>query len=151
MTIRLEYVGSISLAVVRRQVKPGALGGVIPECCGIVWNALKAQGVKGGRNVAVYWDGSIRLEVGVEIDAPFAERDGLTRSGTPGGTVASATHFGPYGTLGAAHRAVLDWVKANNRRLAGPSWEIYGHWQNEWNADPSKIRTDVCYLLEDQS
>ena len=29
----------------------------------------------------------------------------------------------------------------------GPSWEIYGHWRDEWNRDPSKIRTDVFYLL----
>jgi hypothetical protein len=32
-------------------------------------------------------------------------------------------------------------------QLAGPNWEIYGHWQNEWNKDPSQIRTDVYYLL----
>jgi hypothetical protein len=31
--------------------------------------------------------------------------------------------------------------------LAGPNWEVYGHWQDEWNSDPSKIRTDVFYLL----
>jgi hypothetical protein len=24
---------------------------------------------------------------------------------------------------------------------------IYGHWQPEWNADPSRIRTDVFYLV----
>ena len=25
--------------------------------------------------------------------------------------------------------------------------QIYGHWQSEWNANPSQIRTDVYYLL----
>ena len=32
--------------------------------------------------------------------------------------------------------------------LAGPNWEIYGHWVDEWNRDPSKIRTDVFYLIK---
>jgi hypothetical protein len=31
--------------------------------------------------------------------------------------------------------------------LAGPNWEIYGHWKDEWNNDPSKICTEVFYLL----
>ena len=34
------------------------------------------------------------------------------------------------------------------RALAGPNWEIYGHWQEDWNEDPAKIRTEVFYLLE---
>jgi effector-binding domain-containing protein len=68
-------------------------------------------------------------------------------SATPAGAVASATHFGPYGGLGAAHDAVRTWCRENHHQLAGPSWEIYGHWQPEWNDDPSRIRTDVFYLL----
>jgi effector-binding domain-containing protein len=116
-----------------------------------VWNEIKAQQAKGGRHVAIYWDGSIRLEVGVELLGPFAERGDVVRSATPAGTVAFATHLGPYGRLGAAHDAVCSWCKDNNHRLAGPNWEIYGHWQNEWNNDPSRIRTDVFYLLADGS
>ena len=53
--------------------------------------------------------------------------------------------------LGAAHDGVRQWCRASNYRLAGPSWEIYGHWQREWNDDPSQIRTDVYYLLSDGS
>ncbi len=30
---------------------------------------------------------------------------------------------------------------------AGPNWEIYGHWQPEWNTDPLRIRTDVFYQV----
>ena len=66
---------------------------------------------------------------------------------TPAGTVAWTTHVGPYTSLGAAHDAVAQWCRANGHRLAGPNWEIYGHWQNEWNNNPSRIRTDVFYLL----
>jgi effector-binding domain-containing protein len=66
---------------------------------------------------------------------------------TPAGEVATVAHFGPYGGLGDAHRAIRDWCAANHRTLAGPNWEVYGHWVPEWNDDPSKIRTDVYYLL----
>jgi effector-binding domain-containing protein len=146
--LHLERVDSIPLAVVRRQARQLELSRIVPECCGLVWNALRAQQIKGGRHVAVYWDGSIRLEVGVELSVPFTEQDGVVRSATPAGQAVWATHFGPYGRLGAAHEAIVQWSKANNHRLAGPSWEIYGHWLRQWDNDPSQIRTDVYYLLE---
>ena len=146
-TVNVQQLAGIPLAVIRRTAKPAELSRVVPECCGLVWNAVKAQGARGGRHVAVYWDGSIRLEVGVELLSPFQDQGDVVRSATPGGLVASVTHFGPYGGLGAAHSAVQDWCKAHQHRLAGPSWEIYGHWLPEWNSDPSKIRTDVFYQV----
>jgi effector-binding domain-containing protein len=145
--VQLQQLKSVQVAVVRRQAKQSELSGVVPDCCGLVWNELRAQQAKAGRNIAIYWDGSIRLEVGVELLGPFTERNGIVFSATPAGAVASATHFGPYAGLGAAHGEVHQWCKANNRSLAGPSWEIYGHWQSEWNTDPSQIRTDVFYLV----
>ena len=145
--VRIERHDPLPLAVVRRQVRQSDLSRVIPECCGLVWNTLRAQGVTGGRHVALYLDGAINLEVGAEVNGPFAERDDLVRSATPAGTVACVTHFGPYGTLGSAHEAVHAFCKAGQRLLTGPSWEIYGHWLPEWDANPSLIRTDICYLL----
>jgi GyrI-like small molecule binding domain len=143
----LRELPSVPLAVVRRRVSASELSRVVPECCGIVWNTLRAQRVRPGRNVAVYWNPDIRLEVGVELAEPFGEEDGLVRSATPGGLVAFTTHLGPYGQLGRAHDAIRDWCAANGHRLAGPNWEIYGHWQDAWNADPSQIRTDVFYQV----
>jgi effector-binding domain-containing protein len=125
------------------------LPSVVPECCGLVWEAVKAQKVPAGRLIAIYWDGSIRLEVGVELKGPFTDDGEVVSSATPAGAVASITHLGPYASLGWAHDAVRKWCQANERRLAGPSWEIYGHWRSEWDADPTQIRTDVCYLLVD--
>jgi len=147
--VRIQTLASTPLAVIQRQVQRADLSRVVPECCGLVWNVVRAQNAKGGRHVALYWDGAIRLEVGCELLGPFEEQDGVVRSATPAGTVAAATHFGPYGGLGAAHDAIHQWCRANDRRLAGPSWEIYGHWLPEWNNDPSRIRTDVFYLLSD--
>ena len=108
---------------------------------------MKAQKAMAGRHVALYWDARIRLEVGVELLGPFDDDGEVVRSETPAGMVASMTHFGPYGGLGAAHDAVRRWCEAHGHRLAGPSWAIYGHWRPEWDVDPAAIRTDVCYLL----
>jgi effector-binding domain-containing protein len=146
-TVEILEMPSVPLAVIRRQASPAEPSALVPECCGIVWQAVKAQKAAAGRHVAVYWDGSIRLEVGVELLGSFVDDGEVVQSATPAGTVASVTHLGPYGGLGATHDTVRRWAETQGRRLAGPSWEIYGHWQREWDADPSAIRTDVCYLL----
>lgn len=147
--VRVERLDGRPLAVVQRQVRPAELSRVVPECCGLVWNALRAQGVRGGRHVALYLDDTIRVDIGTEIDVPFVDQGELVHSQTPAGDVATVTHFGPYGTLHAAHAALRAWCKVSGRQLAGPSWEVYGHWEPEWDQDPTKIRTDVCYLLAD--
>ena len=148
--IRRELVSSRPLAVVRRRAGLQELSKVVPDACGTVWAVVRAQQVTGaGRHVAVYLDDQINLEVGVELDTPFAGFGEVVGSATPPGLVATTTHFGPYGLLHGAHQAILQWCGENGHTLAGPSWEIYGHWKDEWNSDPSKIRTDIYYLLVD--
>lgn len=149
--VQTQHLDSISLAVIRRRARPSELARLVPECCGLVWNAVRAQQAQAGRHVALYWDDGRRLEVGVELLGPFSDQGDVVRSSTPAGPVAMATHFGPYGNLGATHDGIRRWCEANTVRLAGPRWEIYGHWQAEWNADPSRIRTDVYYLLHELS
>jgi hypothetical protein len=147
-TIRLEHHAGIPLAVVRRRARPQELAKVVQEACGLVWNVMRSQKVAGaGRHVAVYLDGQINLEVGVELPAPFAGHGEVVASTTPAGTVATTTHRGPYQLLGQAHEAIRRWCASNGYSPAGPNWEIYGHWQDEWNSDPSNIITDVFYLL----
>jgi effector-binding domain-containing protein len=147
--VRLEQLSSRPLAVVRRRASVQELARVVPDACGVVWNVIRAQQVPGaGRHVALYWDDKINLEVGVELDAPFAGHGEVVGSATPAGAVATAAHFGPYDRLGEAHQAVRRWCADHGYTLAGPGWEIYGHWQDEWNNDPDKIRTDVFYLVK---
>lgn len=85
--------------------------------------------------------------MGVELDAPFAGHGEVVGSATPAGLVAATTHYGPYCHLHAAHAAIHQWCASNGYTPAGPNWELYGHWQDEWNSDPTKITTDVYYLL----
>ena len=146
--IRLEQVSSSPLAVIRRRARPQELSRVVPEACGKVWSVVRAQQIPGaGRHVAVYMDGQINLEVGVELETPFGGYGEVVGSAIPAGIVATTTHFGPYGLLHEAHDAIRQWCRTNGYAPTGINWEIYGHWKDEWNSDPTKITTDVFYLL----
>ena len=149
-TVQLEQsTGTRHLAVVRLRADMRDLPRVVPDACGRVWQVVRRvhQRADAGRHVAVYLDDAINLEVGVELDSPFPGDGEVVASVLPQGTVATTTHLGPYGGLHGAHQAIRDWCADRGYALAGPNWEIYGHWRDEWNADPSQIRTDVYYLV----
>lgn len=147
--VRLETVTAPRpLAVVRRRATCKQLPQVVPAACGLVWGIIRARQVKGaGRHVAVYLDDRINLEVGVELETPFAGDGEVVGSALPAGTVATTVHFGPYQRLHAAHQAIRDWCASHGHTPAGPNWEVYGHWVEAWNTNPDAIRTDVYYLL----
>jgi effector-binding domain-containing protein len=146
--VRLEQHPGIPLAVVRRRATQQQLPQVVPEACGAVWNVVRSQNIPdAGRHVAVYLDDQINLEVGVELEATFASHGEVIASTTPSGPVATTTHIGPYQLLHRAHEAIQQWCQQNGHTPAGPNWETYGHWQQEWNNDPTKIVTHVYYLL----
>src|SRR5438477_9471645 len=98
--VQVSNVNSIPLAVVRRQARPSDLKTLVPEGCGVVWSFVRARQLRAGRNVALYWDSTIRLEVGVEMIDAFADGEDVVRSATPAGPSASVVHFGPYDQLG---------------------------------------------------
>src|SRR5947209_2490171 len=119
--VRLEQLSGRPLAVVRRRAASHELSKVVPDACGTVWNVIRSQQVSGaGRHVAVYLDGQINLEVGVELDGPFAGHGEVVASATPPGVGATTTHFGPYHLLHGAHEAIHRWCEANGHALAGP-------------------------------
>lgn len=95
------------------------------------------------QNVMLYRDDRPSVEVGVLVSGSFEPDGRVIASELPGGEVATATHRGDYARLGATHDAVRDHVAAHGRELAGPRWEIYGHWR----ADPSELETEVFWLL----
>lgn len=90
----------------------------------------------------------MNLEIGVELDTPLTATGELIPSKLPAGTLATTTHLGPYNRLGETHQAAAQWCISHRHELVRPCWETYGHWINDWNQDPRKIRTDVFYLLK---
>src|SRR5262245_65444484 len=90
--VRCEQHGGRPLAVVRRRAAAHELSKVVPAACGTVWNVIRSQRIAGaGRHIAVYLDCEINLEVGVELDGPFAGHGEVVASATPPGLVATTT------------------------------------------------------------
>ena len=148
--VQIEQFPGKPRAVVRRQANSRQqVGPIIQQACGEVWRVIKSQHIQGaGRHVAVYLDQNFNLEVGVELESPFDGYEDVVGSSLPAGSVATTMHLGPYSQLANAHQAVQQWCAAQKIELAGPCWEIYGHWLDDWNRDPSKIRTDIYYPLK---
>jgi len=146
--VTIDAVTERPLAAARQRTTFKKIAREIGDLLGRPWAFIKEHpGLRtDGDNVAIYWDesGEGSIEVGVQVTRSFEGTDDVTCSATPAGTVARTAHFGPYDQLGPAHRAVRDWCKHNGREIALPFWEVYG----DWNDDPSKLRTDVFYLLK---
>lgn len=125
---------------------PSVWGSMLDEVYTVVRRASVDQarpGVDRWQNVMLYRDDVPNVEVGVLAPGPFSQAGNVISSALPAGLTASITHRGPYAELDAAHRAVRDWCAAQGHQLAGPRWEIYGHWRE----DPSDLETEIHYLL----
>lgn len=111
----------------------------------LVYDSLKGSGVRPGKNIVLYDEhlDQMQIEAGVELTEKLDSGGAVSSSVIPSGPVAKTTHVGPYSDLHHAHLAIRQWCSENDRKLAGPNWEIYSH----WNDDESKLKTDVYYLL----
>ena len=148
--IKLTNTEAIPTAVIRSRVQPKELSKFVPAACGEVWSFIRSAGLpRPGRHVALYLDTGL-VEVGAEVSERFTGNDRVHYSQLPAGRVVTTTHFGPYARLGDAHSEVRRWCAEHGHRLSRICWEIYGHWDASWNTDPSKIRTDVFHLFDDQ-
>lgn len=135
--VEIREVPSQPIAVVRG---PATANNLPPRIRALFDEFYAGFKRKGGLNIVFYptWDPTeeFEIECGVQV-----ESDG--NSATPAGKVATAAHIGPYNQMKSAHNAIHHFVRENGLKIAGPSWEVYGHWSD----DPSKLRTDIFYLL----
>lgn len=149
--IELTNTEASPTAVIRGRVPREELSKFVPAACGEVWSFIRASHLpRPGRHVALYLDAQGSVEVGAEVSAPFVGNGRVHCSQLPAGRVATTTHLGPYSRLGDAHSEIRKWCAEHGHRPAGICWEIYGHWDESWNVDPSRIRTDVFHLLEEE-
>ena len=143
--VEIKHVTSTPVLVVRRRATRETLSSVVPEAIGVVWNHIRQHQINSpGRNVVTYRNGLIDLEAGVEVGTDAFAAGEVILSTTPAGLVATTTHYGPYTGLNEANEAVVRWCRDHHYTLAGPSWEVYGHWTD----NPEKLRTDVCYQIK---
>jgi effector-binding domain-containing protein len=143
--VRVERVEPRRLAAIHAAVSRQRLGAEIIAVFDRVWPIVRRQGVVTGHNVVIYYAGDLEtltVDVGVEA-AGFSASGDVNNVATPGGEVATTTHFGEYSDLPAAYEVLERWCADNGRR-SGLRWEVYG----DWDADPAKRQTDVYFLLE---
>jgi effector-binding domain-containing protein len=100
-----------------------------------------------GQNIFVYRDvegmpDHVDVEFGVGAAERFPTEGAVTYCTTPSGSAITTTHWGDYRALRDAHRAVIEWAREHHVRLAGPRWEVYGHWRE--GVTP---QTDIYYLV----
>ena len=148
--VREMTVAPRLVAGVRAEVPKGRVGQEFGRYLDQVYSAGRSGAVQlDGQNVFIYrgaTGNTLKVDFCVGAKAPFAAVGTVVPLETPAGQVAMTTHVGDYARLGEAHTAILDWCRrGQGRTLAGPSWEVYGH----WDPDPAKLRTEVFYLLAD--
>ncbi len=145
----IESAGRPTVVVARETTWrefPTLWGSMLDEVYAVVRSAGADESRPGEdrwQNVMLYKDDVPNVEVGVLASGPFAAVGNVISSALPAGMTAVATHRGPYAGLDSTHCAVRDWCAARGHQLAGPRWEIYGHWRE----DPSELETEVHYLL----
>jgi effector-binding domain-containing protein len=135
------------VAGVRARVARGRVGQEFGRHLDQVYAAARTGSVQlDGQNIFIYRDcidDRLTIDFCVGAKAPFAAVGAVLPLHTPGGLAAVTTHQGDYAGLGAANAAIAAWCHAHDRTLAGPSWEVYGHWRD----DSAELRTEVYYLL----
>ena len=149
-TVSLHTAAPRTIAAVHARIPAGGAAAVFRRYLDQVYAASRAGAVQlDGQNVFVYRPvtdspGELHVAFGVGVTAPFVTTGLVEPTPLPIGETATTTHWGSYAGLRSAHAAIAEWCEANGRRRSGPSWEVYGHWTDE----PSKVRTDVFYLLD---
>jgi effector-binding domain-containing protein len=146
-TVQVRQAEEQRIAAARERTRLGRVSSDIQRLLDAVWALLRERPElrRDGHNVAVYHtrDGETSVECGVQVVQPFDATATVVCSSIPGGAIATTMHVGSYAQLGAAHNAVIAWCGRNGHGLAGVCWEIYGDWED----DPAKLCTEVCYLL----
>jgi len=146
--ITVVDIAAGNAAVMRARVAMRDIPRAIMPLVDRVWQFVRAGGVPAhGHNIWIYHhreDGEIDVEVGVQVFAPFPDRDGVVATRTPAGRAAHVVHFGDYAGLPAVHAAMYEWCRDNGQARAGVNWEVYG----DMDADPAKRRCDVYHLLK---
>jgi effector-binding domain-containing protein len=64
-------------------------------------------------------------EVGFPVNGAAPASEDIRERTLPEATVASVLHVGPYTDLGAAYEALMSWIAAEKKTIAGPFREFY--------------------------
>jgi hypothetical protein len=135
--VQAQQAPELPIQIVRGRATKATLPGEIRKLFDEFYAGFRG---KGGLNIVFYpgsgMAGEFEIGCGVQLETGG-------NAATPAGLVATMVYFGPYHQMGPAHEAIHRWAREGGHKLAGPSWEVYGHWSD----DPAELRTDIFYLV----
>ena len=121
---------------------PGFLSGAFGELFG----RIGLLGVQPAGPPFVIYHAFGPTDIDAEVCVPIVE--GISTTGQirsrelPAMTVGRTLHIGPYEDLGAAYRALTEWINRNGLEAAGPVQERYLNGPGD-HATPAEYRTEV--------
>ena len=129
---------------------PENIGPVFRPLFQQVITQLREDGARPGINIARYEDpaedGSVIFYVGFDIGGhDVSANDRLRVVDLPAVRVAALVHRGAMEDIAPAFEALIRWTKDSGHTLAGPSRELYHHWDDE---DPAGHVTELQLLLD---
>ena len=148
-SVTVESVAPRPIAAVRRRIRQTEISTSFKPALDLVRQFLRDNpGLRaGGHNVFVYRgtgaEGVLDVDFGVEVTRPFEGDGQVFSTATPAGEAATVLHVGPYVGMRDGYAALRAWFAAEGRRMAGPSWEVYG----DWSDDPARLETRLYWLL----
>jgi DNA-binding transcriptional MerR regulator/predicted transcriptional regulator YdeE len=122
---------------------------VFQPLCHQVLAYLERTGVRPGINIGRYEgpaeDGTVTVHVGFDVGAQDVTVDDRLRIvELPAVRVAALVHRGTMDDIAPAFEAMIHWIKDSGYTLAGPSRELYHHWDTR---DPAGHVTELQLLL----
>jgi effector-binding domain-containing protein len=135
-------------AIVRIEVPVTQLGEAIGTAIGEITSAIAASSlfpIGGPFTHYLRWDGEMVIaDVGFPVTGDIVPRGRVVRGALPGGTVASALHVGPYGTIGDTYGRMKAWIRARGSEPGPTMWEVYRRGPSV-EPDPAAWQTEVCW------
>ena len=104
-----------------------------------------------GMPLAIYHSmegNTVDLECAMPVSSPMQGTDRIRAGELPAGTMAMATHMGPYDNLGETWTALVQWIESNDLQPAHAPWEVYVT-DPGTEPDQSRWRTDIFFPVRD--
>jgi effector-binding domain-containing protein len=135
-------------AVVRSTIAVSEIPNFLGHAYEAVMRVLAMQGITPAGEPFAYYLGAptttVDLEAGFPVAAPCARSGEVIPGQLPGGTVATATHVGPYETMVDTYQHLTSWITAQGLVPREGMWEIYLTDPQE-EPDPTKWRTQIFW------
>ena len=131
---------------IRDRLAPTGIPTFLQEAFGELYGRLGLLGVPPAGHPFVIYHAFGPTEMDAEVCVPIAQPASATgrivSRQLPALTVARTLHVGPYEELGAAYRALTDWVERNGFETSGPVQGRYLNGPGE-GVGPADFRTEM--------